>query len=660
MLEARLFGPLRVEIDGRKVPEIAGLRPRALLAYLLLHPGAHARARLAASFWPDVLDTSARASLRSALHTIRVALDAVGGGVYLEGDRTQVGIAASRERAVDSELFDELVSLGDDPSLERAFALADGVLLADLADDWVLEARDDYRDRVARVALTLADRAEADGDLARAADWTRRALSSDRLSEATHRTLMRRLLASGERAQALAAYARCKAVLRAEFGTAPSPETRELAGRMRAGVDASDTPADPSRRARRDDAPLVGRARETASLADAWDRARSGDGGVVLLTGPAGIGKSSLAEALMARAASEGALCATGAPLDLEGGPPLAAWSQAIRDLVGDTALAPPAGISWPSDLARLSPAVETVWEREASLPAATPDLERARLFEATVECVEWLAARRAVLIVFEDVHGLDAAALALLAYVGRRLSGLPVLVVATRRPAAHNQPLAIALDALQRSGAISGEIVLGPLDEQALGEIVSTAAPGLSPEDSSEAVRTSEGNPLLAHVAARALAEGALPEQGLRAWLARAARAPRRVGSASRRPVRRRRKVARTGRGGRAGRRGAPARGARRGTGSRPAGGVAGPADRVPARAPAGRVLRRPRPGTPRVGAQAARRDAARTPASGRGGDRPAPAARRRARARSRVPRVGGRAGALARRGRRGGRLPA
>ena len=521
MLEARLFGPLRVEIDGRKVPEIAGLRPRALLAYLLLHPGAHARARLAASFWPDVLDTSARASLRSALHTIRVALDAVGGGVYLEGDRTQVAIAASRERAVDSELFDELVSLGDDPSLERAFALADGVLLADLADDWVLEARDDYRERVARVALTLADRAEADGDLARAADWTRRALSSDRLSEATHRTLMRRLLASGERAQALAAYARCKAVLRAEFGTAPSPETRELAGRMRAGADTSDAPADPSGRARRDDAPLVGRARETASLADAWDRARSGHGGVVLLTGPAGIGKSSLAEALMARAASEGALCATGAPLDLEGGPPLAAWSQAIRDLVGDTALAPPAGISWPSDLARLSPAVETAWEREASPPAATPDLERARLFEATVECVEWLAARRAVLIVFEDVHGLDAAALALLAYVGRRLSGLPVLVVATRRPAAHNQPLAIALDALQRSGAISGEIVLGPLDAQALGEIVSTAAPGLSSEDSSEAVRTSEGNPLLAHVAARALAEGALPEQGLRAWLA-------------------------------------------------------------------------------------------------------------------------------------------
>ena len=521
MLEARLFGPLRVEIDARTVPEIAGLRPRALLAYLLLHPGAHARARLAAAFWPDVLDTSARASLRSALHTIRVALEAVGGGGYLEGDRAQVGIAASRPRAVDSEQFAELVSLGDDPSLERAFALADGVLLADLADDWVLEARDDYRERVARVALTLADRAEADGDLARATDWTRRALSSDRLSEATHRTLMRRLLASGERAQALAAYARCKAVLQAEFGTAPSAETRELAGRVRAGVDAPEARPDASGRARREDAPLVGRARETAALADAWDRARNGRGGVVLLTGPAGIGKSSLAEALVARAASEGALCATGAALDLEGGPPLGAWSQVIREVIGGTTLAPPQTASWPSDLARLSPAVETVWEREASPPAATPDLERARLFEATVEFVEWLATSRAVLIVFEDVHGLGAAALALLAYVGRRLSGVPVLVVATRRPAAHNRPLAIALDALERSGAISGEIVLGPLDEQALGEIVSSAAPGLSPEDCSEAVRTSEGNPLLAHAAARALAEGALPEHGLRAWLA-------------------------------------------------------------------------------------------------------------------------------------------
>ena len=67
MLRARLFGALSLEVDGRPVPQIAGLKPRSVLAWLLVNPGPHARAHVAARFWPDVLDTSARASLRSAL-----------------------------------------------------------------------------------------------------------------------------------------------------------------------------------------------------------------------------------------------------------------------------------------------------------------------------------------------------------------------------------------------------------------------------------------------------------------------------------------------------------------------------------------------------------------------------------------------------------------
>ena len=39
-----------------------------------LHPGAHPRGELAARFWPDVLDSSARASLRSAVWALRRAL----------------------------------------------------------------------------------------------------------------------------------------------------------------------------------------------------------------------------------------------------------------------------------------------------------------------------------------------------------------------------------------------------------------------------------------------------------------------------------------------------------------------------------------------------------------------------------------------------------
>jgi DNA-binding SARP family transcriptional activator len=148
MLSARLFGEFHVEMDGRAMPSTSGLRPRSLLAYLLLHPGPHPRVRLAGRFWPDVLDTSARASLRSALWAVREALDRVGAGAYLAADRSHVGISGDLPRSIDAEEFDRLAALGDAASLEAAVALARGPLLADLADEWALEAQDAHRGAV--------------------------------------------------------------------------------------------------------------------------------------------------------------------------------------------------------------------------------------------------------------------------------------------------------------------------------------------------------------------------------------------------------------------------------------------------------------------------------------------------------------------------------
>ena len=107
-------------------------------------------------------------------------------------------------------------------------------LLVDLTDDWVLDARDEYRMLAAELARRLASWADEEGRPADAIAWTRRALARDRLDEATHRLLISRLAAAGEGAQALVAYERCRAILRAEFGTGPSDETRALARSIRA------------------------------------------------------------------------------------------------------------------------------------------------------------------------------------------------------------------------------------------------------------------------------------------------------------------------------------------------------------------------------------------------------------------------------------------
>src|SRR5262249_13061441 len=65
MLRVRLLGELAVE-TGEGLVSPPSRPARELLAWLALHPGRHPRLELASRFWPDVLETSARASLRTA------------------------------------------------------------------------------------------------------------------------------------------------------------------------------------------------------------------------------------------------------------------------------------------------------------------------------------------------------------------------------------------------------------------------------------------------------------------------------------------------------------------------------------------------------------------------------------------------------------------
>ena len=520
MLRARLFGGLAVEVDGRAVADVPGMKPRALLAYLLSRPEPVSRARLAGVFWPDVLDTSARASLRSALWSVRAALEAVGGGDYLVADRASAGLAPDLPRWIDAEEAERLLAAGDRASLERAVELAARPFLPEIADEWAIEAQDAWRDRLVAALDRLAELAEADGDAPAAIEWTRRALRHDRLREAGHRALIRRLAAAGERAQAMAAYRRCRDVLAAELGIPPSAETRELADGLRTGGPAPATapaaappppapaPPPPAR------PPLRGRDAELAVLRAALEAAMGGRGGVAAIEGVAGIGKSRLAAEVVDQAAQAGARTASGAALDLESGPPYAAWSEALRGLVRATP-APPAEARWPADLALLCPAVESAWGREAAA-AATPDLERLRIFDAVVEAIAWSAQGAPTVVLLEDLHRADPASLALLGHVGRRLGDLRALVVVTRRPAADGE-VERALEAVRRGDGALAEVALGPLGPEAIAAIVADAASGLGGEGAARVAGAAQGNPLIARETARAAAAGLPPEEGLR-----------------------------------------------------------------------------------------------------------------------------------------------
>ena len=71
MLRLRLLGALTAEIDGRPVTMPSSERARALIGWMALHPGCHARTTVAALLWPDVPQAAARASLRTSVWAVR-------------------------------------------------------------------------------------------------------------------------------------------------------------------------------------------------------------------------------------------------------------------------------------------------------------------------------------------------------------------------------------------------------------------------------------------------------------------------------------------------------------------------------------------------------------------------------------------------------------
>ena len=230
-LRVRVLGELAVEVAGEAVEPPSGRRPRALLAWLALTPGVHPRSEVAARFWPDVLDESARASLRVALSSVRATLGPAAG--QLTSTRDRVGFARDADVWVDAAAFEALCAHG---RVEEALALRRGELLAGLDDEWVYAARDAFAARLSEALAAAVERADTP---VHALALARERAAADPLSEAAHRDVIRLLATTGDRGAALLHYNRLRQRLAETLGVAPSAETRALVERVREGGDAT-------------------------------------------------------------------------------------------------------------------------------------------------------------------------------------------------------------------------------------------------------------------------------------------------------------------------------------------------------------------------------------------------------------------------------------
>jgi DNA-binding CsgD family transcriptional regulator len=174
------------------------------------------------------------------------------------------------------------------------------------------------------------------------------------------------------------------------------------------------------------DAPLLERDRELALFEDVLRRAGRGGPGLVLVEGPAGIGKSRLADAFRDRAAASGTrvLAARGAFLERDF--PFGVVRQLFEPLLRD-----------PRERERLLAGAAASAAPVFAAPGAPSPGAGDGSF-ATLHGLYWLLTEVAgddlLLVVVDDLHWCDPPSLRAVAYVARRLSGSATLFVVTLR----------------------------------------------------------------------------------------------------------------------------------------------------------------------------------------------------------------------------------
>jgi DNA-binding CsgD family transcriptional regulator len=250
---------------------------------------------------------------------------------------------------------------------------------------------------------------------------------------------------------------------------------------------------------------VVGRGPELEQLARVLSDSEAGKGGMLLLAGEAGVGKTRLAEIAIA---ASGLAALRGASTE-RGGAPYAPIVAALRERLR----------SEPDAFADLGPLSVHLRDLLPELGPPPRTSDRESLFEALRLAFESVAGRGATVVFLDDLHWADAATLELLPSLAAVAEGCRLLLLGAYRseeiPRGH--PLRQMRVELRRGRRLS-ELVVEPLDEAATVELAAQTL-GADPAPTLRAAlydRT-QGVPFLIEELAAALRRGQLVVPGRR-----------------------------------------------------------------------------------------------------------------------------------------------
>lgn len=450
----RLTGPNGVvALPSRK---LAGL-----LAFLACTaPRPQPREKLAALLWGSHFEVQAKQNLRQALFRLRKVL----GEDALASDGEVVTLNAAAIRC-DVGQFEALIREGGRDALSAATDLYRGLLIDDVTigeegwNEWLTGERERLLQLVLGAAMGLGELELAAGRADGALKAGRRAIALNNMREDAHRLVVRALAATGRKAEALKHYEDLVVLLRRELNADPDAATRSLVSGLRRMPPPSSSPAiaeiaghGETRPARPPvEAPsvhlrggaagrarLTGRDEEMGELRERLSRAMAGQGGLLLLAGEPGVGKTRLAEEVCAEAARRGALTLTGHCYETAGAPPYSPFAELLEQAARSPAapmfretLGQDAG-----DVARICPELRKAFGDIPSGGDLPSDPSRRYLFNAVRDVLERTAARQPLVLLLDDLHWADEATLDLLRHLTERLADTRLLVVGTHRNA--------------------------------------------------------------------------------------------------------------------------------------------------------------------------------------------------------------------------------
>jgi eukaryotic-like serine/threonine-protein kinase len=268
------------------------------------------------------------------------------------------------------------------------------------------------------------------------------------------------------------------------------------------------------------DGVFVGREREIKELRGSLENALAGAGGLLLLAGEAGIGKTRTAEELCTYGRLRGAQVLVGRCYEGEGAPSYWPWLQALRVYVQERSTAElidqmGAGAA---DIAQIVPEIRERIPDLPAPPALDPDQARFRLFDSIAAFLRNAGRRQPLVLVLDDLHWADESSLLMLQFLSRELPEMRVFVIGTYRDLEidRQHPLTHTLAQLSRERG-SERVHLGGLVRDDVGRFVQMTAGIVPPSALVSAVyRETEGNPFFVSEVVRLLvASGEMERAG-------------------------------------------------------------------------------------------------------------------------------------------------